>query len=169
MDPDGWVSLSEFGHLVAQLIGSDENPNCDDLLNSIRELGLTDRVQFTDGRFRACYGHSAKQFAPAINVLPIAPLYHGTSANNWRMIECFGLLPSKRRFVQLTTDFDYANQIANSHGRSPIVLQVATVEAIAQGVKFYSTDTHVWLATEVPATCLQVWMDDTFGLEEPLF
>ena len=85
------------------------------------------------------------------------------------MIECFGLSPAKRRFVQLTTDFDYASQIANSHSRSPIVLQVSTTEAIANGVRFYSTDTHVWLATAVPATCLQVWLDDTFALDEPLF
>lgn len=169
MDQDGWVSSSEFGHLVAQLTGTEESLNCDDLQNAILALGLSDRIEFEKGRFRACYGHSAMQFAPALAAVPTVPLYHGTSAENWRMIECFGLLPSKRRFVQLTTDFDYANEIANSKSRSPIVLQVATTEAIANGVKFYSTNTHVWLSTAVPVTCLQVWLNESFELHEPLF
>jgi RNA:NAD 2'-phosphotransferase (TPT1/KptA family) len=85
------------------------------------------------------------------------------------MIECFGLLPSKRRFVQLTTDFDYANEIANSKSRSPIVLQVATAAALESNVSFYPTATHVWLSTSIPATCLQVWMDDAWSEEEPNF
>ena len=169
MDQDGWVSSSEFGHLVAQLTGNDESLNCDDLQNSILTLGLSDRIQFEDGRFRACYGHSAMQFAPALAAVPIVPLYHGTSAENWRMIECFGLLPSKRRFVQLTTDFDYANEIATSNSRSPIVIQVATAAALESYVSFYPTGTHVWLSTSIPATCLQVWMEDAWSEEEPTF
>lgn len=169
MDQDGWVSSSEFGHLVAQLTGNDESLNCDDLQNAVRTLGLSDRIQFEKGRFRACYGHSAMQFAPSLAAVPTVPLYHGTSAENWRMIECFGLLPSKRRFVQLTTDFDYANEIANSKSRSPIVLQVATAAALESNVSFYPTGSHVWLSTSIPATCIQVWMDDAWSEEEPNF
>jgi putative RNA 2'-phosphotransferase len=169
MDQDGWVSSSEFGHLVAQLTGSEESLNCDGLQNSIRQLGLSDRIQFEDGRFRASYGHSANQFAPSLAAAPTTPLYHGTSAENWRMIECFGLLPSKRRFVQLTTDFDYASEIASSKSRSPIILQVTTVAALGSKVSFYPTGTHVWLSTSIPATCLQVWMDDAWSEGEPTF
>ena len=41
--------------------------------------------------------------------------------------------------------------------------------AIESDVKFYSTDTHVWQASTIPPICLQVWMDDTFDLDDPLF
>jgi len=169
MDQDGWVSSSEFGHLVAQLTGTEESLNCDELQNSIRQLGLSDRIQFEDGRFRASYGHSAVQFAPSLAAAPATPLYHGTSVEKWRMIEYFGLLPGKRRFVQLTTNFDYANEIASPRSRSPIVLQVATAAALESNVNFYPTGTHVWLSSSIPATCLQVWMDGALSEEEPTF
>ena len=169
MDSDGWVNTVQLSGVVGQLTGTESIISFEKLVSIFSEIGLNDRVQFKHGFVRAAYGHSSDRFAPEEKTVPDQLLFHGTSAANWSMIECFGLSPAKRRFVQLTTDFDYANQIANSHSRSPIMLQVATAEAIALGVEFYSTDTHVWLATAVPATCLQVWLDDTFGLEEPLF
>jgi putative RNA 2'-phosphotransferase len=169
MDQNGWVSSSEFGHLVAQLTGIEEILSCDELQNSVRQLGLSDRVQYQDGGFRACYGHSALQFNPTQASIPTTPLYHGTSSENWRMIECFGILPSKRRFVQLTTDFDYAIDIANSKSRSPIVIQVATVAALESNVSFHPTGSHVWLSTSIPATCLHLWMDDAWIENEPTF
>jgi len=150
-------------------LGIDQRSSIQDLETILDELGLNDRVQIKDHRVRATYGHSTKQFAPSTSAIPDQPLFHGTSANNWAMIECFGLSPFKRRFVQLTTDFDYASQIAKSHGRSPMVLQVATVQAIESDVKFYPTDTHVWQASTIPPICLQIWMDDTFELEDLLF
>ena len=169
MDYDGWVDSVAMGHLINQLTGTDSVPEPEEVLRVFREIELVDRVQFKQRFVRAAYGHSTERFEPSTSAIPDQHLFHGTSADNWCMIECFGLSPAKRRFVQLTTDFDYASQIASSQSRSPIVLQVATAEAIAIGVKFYSTDTHVWLATAVPVTCLQVWMDDAFDLEEPLF
>ena len=169
MDTDGWVKSVEMRHFISLITGTDAVPEFDEVLRVFQEIDLIDRVQFKQGFVRATYGHSTEQFAPSTSAIPDQPLFHGTSVDNWSMIECFGLSPAKRRFVQLTTDFDYANQIANSHSRSPIMLKVAAAEAIALGVKFYSSNTHVWLATAVPATCLQVWLDDTFPLEEPLF
>ncbi len=169
MDHDGWVDSVEMGQLINQLTGTDSVPDFDEVLRVFQEVDLIDRVQFQHGLFRAAYGHSTERFAPSTSAIPNQPLFHGTSVGNWSMIECFGLSPAKRRFVQLTIDFDYAIEIASSHGRSPIVLQVATADAIALGVKFYSTDSHVWLSTAIPATCLQVWLDDTFALDEPLF
>lgn len=169
MDTNGWVDAIELGNLISQLIGTDSVFDFDDVLWIFQDIELFDRVLFKPGFFRAAYGHSSIHFAPTTQSIPDKPLFHGTSANNWSVIECFGLSPVKRRFVQLTTEFDYASQIASSHSRSPIVLQVATADAIALGVKFYSTDTHVWQATAIPATCLQVWLDNTFELEEPLF
>jgi putative RNA 2'-phosphotransferase len=168
MDSDGWVSTFELGRLYRQLTGSNA-PDVEQLQHVIRDIDLIDRVQTKSCFVRAAYGHSTDKFSPSISAVPDQPLYHGTSAHNWSMIECFGLSPTKRRFVQLTTDFDYASQIAKSHGKSPIVLQVATAHAIECNVKFYPTGMHVWQATTIPSICLQVWMDDAFDLDEPLF
>ena len=169
MDPDGWIYVSELAAAFGEEMGLDRNASSHHLLGSLNELGMGDRVQIKHDRIRAAYGHSTTRFAPSTSSIPDKPLYHGTSAKNWSMIELFGLAPIKRRFVQLTTDFDYASQIANSHGPSPLVLQVATAHAIECDVMFYPTDTHVWQATTIPSICLQVWMDDAFDLDEPLF
>jgi putative RNA 2'-phosphotransferase len=160
MDSDGWVNTVELGQLFRHLTGTNV-PDFDQLLQVFLELDLIDRIQTKSGFVRAAYGHSTYRFAPSNTAIPDQPLFHGTSASNWSMIECFGLSPVKRRFVQLTTDFDYVSQIANLHGRSPIVLQVATAHAIECDVKFYPTGTHVWQATAVPAICLQIWLDNT--------
>ena len=167
MDSDGWVSTDELGHFLRQLAGTNA-PNAKQLQQLFRDIDLADRIQTKPGFVRAAYGHSTDKFAPSISAVPDKPLYHGTSASNWAMIKCFGLSPVKRRYVQLTTDFEYASQIANSHGRSPIVLQVATAHAIECGVKFYPTQTHVWQATAIPAICLQIWLENTDAFEEPL-
>jgi putative RNA 2'-phosphotransferase len=168
MDFDGWVQESEFRNVVAQLLEDNDSLQRMPMDEILSNLELIDRVQTKSGFVRAGYGHSTDRFAPPTSAIPDQPLYHGTSARNWSMIECFGLSPVKRRFVQLTTDFDYASQIANSYGRSPILLQVATAHAIECDVKFYPSGTHVWQATTIPSICLQVWMDDGFELDEPL-
>ena len=169
MDTDGWVYASELAAAFGEEMGLDRNASSQRLVEILDEMGMSDRVQFKRKRIRAAYGHSTTRFVPSSSAIPDKPLYHGTSANNWSMIELFGLAPIKRRFVQLTTELDYASQIANSHGPSPLVLQVATAHAIECDVKFYPTDTHVWQATTIPSICLQVWMDDAFDLDEPLF
>jgi putative RNA 2'-phosphotransferase len=169
MDFDGWVRESEFRNFIAQLLEHDDSLQRTPMDEILSNLELIDRVQTKSGFVRAAYGHSTHRFAPTTSAIPDQPLYHGTSARNRSIIECFGLSAVNRRFVQLTTDFDYASQIARSHGRSPIVLQVATAQAIESDVRFYPTGTHVWQATTIPSICLQIWMDDAFELDEPLF
>ena len=105
MDTDGWVNSVELGQLINQLTGTDSLPEFDEILRVFQEIELIDRVQFKQGFVRAAYGHSSDVFAPVENAVSDQLLFHGTSAANWSMIECFGLSPAKRRFVQLTTDF----------------------------------------------------------------
>lgn len=98
------------------------------------------------------------------------------SSRNLPSISCFGLQSMRRRFIQLTTDFDYANAIAEQHGGSPVVFQVSLNSAIEAGVRFYWTPSHVWLSTPIPYDCLAIWMtqaptvdDDSFELfSEPI-
>jgi len=116
MDPDGWVYASELVVSRGELLGIDQRSSIQDLETFLDELGLIDRVQIKDHRVRATYGHSTKPFEPSTSTIPDQPLFHGTSANNWAMIECFGLSPFKRRFVQLTTDYARSRN-RNRHGR----------------------------------------------------
>lgn len=163
MDCEGWVGL-------AGLIKSVERT-----ITNIRDIGIVkllaplgDRVEVSGDRARATYGHSAKEFNPACPSIPEIPLFHGTGSRSWPLIELFGLQPMGRRFVQLTCDFEYAHEIASANCDKPIVLQVRTISASEEGVQFFETGTHVWMATHIPSVCLQIWGDsntaDTLGL-----
>ena len=101
------------------------------------------QFQIERKRIRAAYGHSFVGFQPSTEAIPDVPLFHGTNAQLWPMIQTYGLLPQKRHFVQLTTNFEYAEKIANAGKRRPLILQVMTTEAVAQGVRFFQTGTHV--------------------------
>ncbi len=125
----------------------------------MRKLGMADRVQFDQYCCRAAYGHSTHCYQPTTFAEPSEPLFHGTSASNWQMIECIGLAPMGRRFVQLTSDFNYASHVA-SKSSAPVVLQVLRAQALADGVRFVATGSHAWLADAIPAHLLQVWLPD---------
>jgi putative RNA 2'-phosphotransferase len=151
MDADGWVPRSQVESLIHR--GYLDDPDQFQLL--LMQLG--DRIQVKGEFVRAAYGHSCDEYQPTQNSIPDKPLFHGTTDERWPMIEMFGLVPGRRKFVQLTSDFDYANNIAHLQLGEPIVLQVTTQAAIQAGIKFYPTGTHVWLAERLPAEFLQFW------------
>lgn len=159
MEPDGWVRVEQLGEVINHWCNCDTRWKTSTLQPLTHELGMADRVQFDRNWCRAAYGHSTQLYRPTTFAEPSELLFHGTRASNWQMIECFGLAPMRRRFVQLTTDFDYAMQIA-SQEETPIVLQVLRAQAIAEGTRFLSTGSHVWLAEAIPAHLLQVWLPD---------
>lgn len=157
MDWDGWVQVEQLGDVINHWCNCNTRWQASSLQPLMRELGMADRVQFDRHWCRAAYGHSTQCYQPTTFAEPTEPLFHGTSANNWQMIECFGLLPKGRRFVQLTTDFDYATNVA-AKSSAPVVLQVLRAQALAESVHFVATGSHVWLADAIPANLLQVWL-----------
>lgn len=154
MDSEGWVSVEEVLTLVNRYI---TNARDIGIANLIAPLG--DRVKVFEDRLRATYGHSAQSFCPATSSIPDVPLFHGTRSGNWSLIELFGLRTMSRRFVQLTSDFEYAYEVASSNGYEPLVLEVGIKAASEQGVRFFASGTHVWHATHVPAACLHIWTE----------
>ncbi len=176
MNSDGWVDVLDVGDAINQILRTETRWDRDSVQRSFIDLGLIDRVQFSSDYCRTMYGHSTPCFNPKSETVPETSLFHGTSGRNLSSISCFGLHSMRRRFVQLTTDFDYANKIAEQHGDSPVVFQVSLNSAIEAGVRFYSTRSHVWLATSIPFDCLEIWMtqapivdDDSFDLfSEPI-
>lgn len=152
MDAEGWVSVVGLVAFAHEILGSVTHAN---IAEVIRPLG--DRIELDGNRIRATYGHSTSCFAPQSPCVPDVPLFHGTLHDNWPMIELVGLQPMKRRFVQLTTDYEYASEHLSKKRRDPLILQVMTKAAMDTGVQFFNTGTHVWLASHVPSAYLQLW------------
>ena len=156
MDRSGWIPLIQItSSLPERLNGYSVLPH--DYLAELIENTLGQRVQFNGENIRATYGHTTEQFDPVEALVPDAPLFHGTAWERWPLIQYTGLIPAGRRFVQLTTDFEYANRIARSRSSNPLVLQVRSLSALDAGVKFYNFGVHVWQCTTIPNYCLQQW------------
>ena len=124
MDCDGWVDVREVGAIIALLTAHDQIVEVDELFRAIDELRFGDRIEVVADCIRASYGHSTSRFNPIRSAIPDVPLFHGTSSDLWPLINIFGLLRGNRRFVQLTSDFEYAQKIASAHKGSPIVIQI---------------------------------------------
>jgi len=175
MDCDGWVDVREFGDVISRFTDHFQCVEVDELIQAIGGLGFGDRIEVLADCMRATYGHSTSRFNPTRTVLPDLPLFHGTSSDLWPWINTFGLLPGNRRFVQLTTDFDYDQRIASARKGSPIVIQIRSTQAAELGIQFYPTATHVWLANNIPTDCLQLWriepptVDAFWGEDHPNF
>ena len=76
-------------------------------------------------------------------------LLHGTPAGTVPAVLATGLRPMNRAFVHLTSDPDYAVQVAVAKGGG-VVLRVDAKSAADDGVEFFRANAHVWLARDVP-------------------
>ena len=175
MDCDGWVDIREVGAIIARFTAYDQTVGVDDLIRAINGLRFGNRIEVLADCVRASYGHSTNRFNPMRTAIPDVPIFHGTSSDLWPLINTFGLLRGNRRFVQLTSDFEYAQRIASAHNGSPIVIQIRNTQASELGIQFIPTATHVWLATDIPSDCLQLWLvepptdDDYLAGDHPSF
>ena len=163
MDRDGWVHAPQLGEAINAWCQSNTRWQACSLAPLMREIGLNDRIQFDGEWCRASYGHSTRFYQPTTFAVPTQPLFHGTGAEKWGSIECFGLAPMQRRFVQLTTDFSYAEHVA-AKSKAPLVLQILREQAIADRIQFVATGTHVWLAEAIPPHLLQGWLSDCWDM-----
>lgn len=155
MDADGWVDLDL---LLLSLRYS--RPECgplsaDDLKAVVGEEGAA-RFEIKGDKIRALYGHSraTSQYRPS----PERPvfLYHGTRADLLDSIRADGLRPMRRRFVHLSSDWNYASAVANKETGTPVVLVVGAYKAAEAGTAFYPANGHVWLADTVPPQFLLI-------------
>lgn len=108
------------------------------------------RFEVRDGQVRARYGHSVVLGSPGERRSPPEFLLHGTPAETVASVLATGLRPMNRAFVHLTSDPDYAAQVAAAKGGG-VVLRVRANEAADDGVEFFRANPHVWLARHVPA------------------
>ncbi len=169
MNSDGWVDVLELGDAINQFRQTETSWDRNSIQRYISHLDLHDRLQFQDGYCRAAYGHSTPKFRPSNPSLPDTFLFHGTATFNLDFINCFGLQPNGRRFVQLTSNFEYAMQIAGRNAGEAVVLQIRNTAALESDVAFFETGTHVWLATAIPSDCLQTWITHAQQFDELAF
>jgi putative RNA 2'-phosphotransferase len=155
MDADGWVELDL---LLLSLRYS--RPECGelsaDVVRALAGEGETGRFEINGNRIRALYGHSrvTVQFQ-ASQERPVF-LYHGTGADCLDAIRGDGLRPMRRRFVHLSSNWFYANSIAQKQEGTPVVLVIGAYRAAEAGVEFRPANGHVWLAEAVPPSFIIV-------------
>lgn len=164
MDSEGWVPVEGVVAFSQEILSNVTDANIAEVIGP-----LGDRIELDGNRIRATYGHSTSCFAPQSPCVPDVPLFHGTLHDNWPMIELVGLQPMKRRFVQLTTDYEYASEHLSNKCNDPLILQVVNKAAMDAGVLFFDTGTHVWLASHIPSACLQLWGEPTITTKLGLF
>ena len=155
LDPGGWTNIE---HVALAL--SYARADCSDLdANGLRAFvatGFADRIEIAGSRIRARYGHSVSLAGTAVVGQPPAVLFHGTGGNSLPAISDHGLLPMGRIRVHLTSDVQYAREVACTKGNRPVVLEVATEPACKVGIAFYSATAHVWLADAVPPQFIRI-------------
>lgn len=117
------------------------------------------RFELREGFVRARYGHSVVLGSPGQLRAPPEFLLHGTSTDALATVLVDGLRPMYRAFVHLTSNPEYAAQVAAAKGGGE-VLRVRARAAADAGVEFFQANAHVWLAREVPPSVLLI---DTEG------
>lgn len=134
------------------------------------------RFETQRGRVRALYGHSLRNVVVGVIRRPPNILWHGTTAELSPVIQTNGLLPIRRRFVHLTSDRRYAEDVARSKvglqfrdetnlevelnskfaseesgSDDGVILTVFAEEAFRAGIKFRQANEQVWLAQSIPS------------------
>src|SRR5262249_10446987 len=123
-----------------------------------RTIRGSDRFEVRDGMIRAVYGHSVTLAKPPAIATPPAVLYHGTSAENVPSIFEHGLLGMRRRFVHLSSDYDWVVQFLDDKPAWTI-FSIETVSALEVGVRFRKANRHVWLTASIAPPFLLLQAD----------
>jgi putative RNA 2'-phosphotransferase len=155
VDNQGWADLERLSaglcaHFPALPAAADQ----------IREFvagDIVERFEIEGERIRALYGHSLQHVIVGELAEPPALLYHATRAVLLPRIREHGLLAKGRNGVHLTTRWDYAVSVRDTHsqaGQRGVILAVETEKTRFKGIVFYRATEHVWLSPYIPASYL---------------
>jgi putative RNA 2'-phosphotransferase len=142
LDEGGWASLEDL--VVAIRFDRYDWALIDEPLLKAA-IGGSDRFEIRDDRIRATYGHSIELGKPPPIAAPPPLLFHGTTEAALELIRREGLKPMGRRFVHLTSDREYALQVANAKQSHAVVIVRAAIATDAGRVFRYASS-RVWLA-----------------------
>lgn len=155
LDEQGWVPLDEL------LSGIKENlPDMDHLtiadIQIMVKKSIKKRHEIKDGKIRAIYAHSVPvAIERPVDQAPSA-LYHGTLVSNCASIMDQGLIPGSRQSVHLAEKIEDALAVARRHGENVTTLNIDAAAAEADGIKFSSVGSGIWITEHVPSTYITV-------------
>ena len=112
------------------------------------------RYSLSDGRIRACQGHSIAIDLGLAAAMPPEVLFHGTAKQSIESIRREGLRPIQRRYVHLSINEETAAAVGTRHG-APIVLTVNAAAMLSDGHVFLVSENGVWLVEHVPPQYLR--------------
>lgn len=149
-DPDGTMPWKEFYWALQ------EDPSLRFVReSSLRELSLLgiDVPFVLDGNLLRI---SDELMRPKYRIAADLPgrLYFGIRSKSLVHIQKFGLLPSGRSFVPLSSDRELALRIAKRRDPDPLLLEVLTDRATESGISFLVAGPELYLAEAVPAEFL---------------
>lgn len=147
LDTQGWVDLSAIADALRQQGGEWSHLLPTDL-EGVVTRSTKARHEISDGRIRACYGHSLPEVISHVPTNPPALLYHGTGRQQWELIRVQGLRPMKRQYVHLAPDVPTARAVGLRKDRNPVILQIDTTKALEEGSVFFASK-EVWLAAPI--------------------
>lgn len=152
LDDEGWTSFEDL--VIAIRF---ERHEWDALDESIVRAVISDmdRFEIREGRIRAVYGHSIELARPPAIETPPACLYHGTSADNVPSILQQGILRMRRRFVHLSSDYDWVVRFLDDKPAWTI-FAIETRAAMVAGCRFRMANHHVWLTDAIPSQILDL-------------
>lgn len=161
VDAQGWASLEDIVAAMPPFDNSWLTPTKSDVRRQVEAMP-PGRLELSNDRIRACYGHSMPGVDTAIRAMPPPKLFHGTSESLLPEIHNRGLLPMTRNRVHLTSDLDYARLMAQRI-RPGVILSIDAVGAIQTGTRFYRTGLHIWQTDAVVPEFLTV--EERYSLE----
>ncbi len=151
LDEEGWVPLEDL--LLALRSESLDWASLKDA-DIVEMVAASDkkRHELVGGKIRALYGHSVPGKLSRQPAQPPVILYHGTSPEAALRIKADGLRPMGRQYVHLSADRATAEKVGRRKAQSPVLLQIRSAQANAEGVIFYWANELVWLSDYVPVT-----------------
>ncbi len=152
LDEEGFTSLDALVQSLCKRRKEYHETAPETLMQAICELD-NERFEIRDRMIRARYGHSFPVRRIGTAELPPELLYHGTTDGTSITIHRVGLHPMDRFFVHLTSSSDYAASVGTAKGEA-CILRVRARLAHEAGIDFFRANSHVWLATEIPAEFL---------------
>ena len=149
LDKNGWTSVK---NLLPKIQCSMTD------LNEVVEKNNKKRFEYNENKtmIRACQGHSVNVDLALPPSEPPPVLYHGTSTRFLQSIFKSGIIAKGRKLVHLSEDFDTAIQVGSRHGRS-IVLVIMASDMVKDGHEFYLSNNNVWLTKEVPTKYFKIY------------
>lgn len=155
VDENGWTPVSQLVDALRNLGAQWAEVDRQRIERTIASA-TKQRHELSGDRIRAVYGHSLAGRISRTPARPPARLFHGTSADAWRLAAEEGLQPMGRQYVHLTVNPESAYQVGLRKSRKPVVLEIDSARAAHEGVAFFPGNDVVWLANNVPARFIKL-------------